>query len=47
MVGYPTPRKPNLAGSDSWEPSLEAFQQLTVERGTSDLQKEVGPSLCS
>jgi methylenetetrahydrofolate reductase (NADPH) len=39
MVGYPIPRKADLACSDIWEPSLKAFEQLTVEHGTSDLQK--------
>jgi hypothetical protein len=39
MVGYPIPRQADLAGSDIWEPSLKAFEQLTVEHGTSDLQK--------
>jgi hypothetical protein len=38
MVRYPIPRKADLACADSWEPSLKAFEQLTVERGTSDLQ---------
>jgi hypothetical protein len=39
MVGYPIPRKADLACSDSWEPSLKSFEQLTVERSASDLQK--------
>jgi hypothetical protein len=46
MVGYPIPRKADLACSDSWVPSLEAFEQLTVERGTSDLKKQMSASLC-
>ena len=45
MVGYPIPRKADLACTDSWEPSLEALEQLTIERGTSDLQKQMGASL--
>jgi hypothetical protein len=36
MVGYPIPRKANLACSDSCEPSLKAFEQLAVEHCTSD-----------
>jgi hypothetical protein len=39
------PGKADLACSDSWEPSLKAFEQFTVERGTSDLQKQMGASL--
>jgi hypothetical protein len=46
MVGYPIPRKADLACTDSWEPSLKALEQLTVKRGTSDLQKQMGASLC-
>jgi hypothetical protein len=46
MVGYPIPRGADLACSDSWEPSLKAFEQLTVERGTSDLQKQMGAPPC-
>ncbi len=46
MVGYPIPRKADLTCSDSWEPSLKAFEKLTVERGTSDLEKQMGASLC-
>jgi hypothetical protein len=45
-VGYPIPKKADLACSDIWEPSLKAFEQLTVEHGTSDLQKQMGASLC-
>jgi hypothetical protein len=37
MVGYPIPRKADLACSDSWEPPLKAFGQLIVEHGRSDL----------
>jgi transposase-like protein len=33
--------KTDLACSDSWEPSLKAFEQLTVEHGTSNLQKQM------
>jgi hypothetical protein len=36
----------NLACSDIWEPALKAFEQLTVEHGTSDLQKQMRASLC-
>jgi hypothetical protein len=39
MVGYPIPGKADLACSDIGEPSLKAFEQLTVEHGASDLQK--------
>jgi|HubBroStandDraft_3_1064219.scaffolds.fasta_scaffold911324_1 hypothetical protein len=45
MVGYPIPRKADLPCSDGWEPSLKAFEQFAVERGTSDLQKQMGTSL--
>jgi hypothetical protein len=37
--GLPNPKEADLACSDIWEPSLKAFEQLTVEHGTSDLQK--------
>jgi hypothetical protein len=46
MVGYSIPRKTDLPCSDSWEPSLKAFEQLAVERSTSDLQKQMRASLC-
>jgi hypothetical protein len=46
MVGYPIPRKADLTCSDSGEPSLKSFEQLTVERGTSDLKEQMGASLC-
>jgi hypothetical protein len=45
MVGYPVPRKADLARSNIWEPSLEAFEQPTVERCTPDLLEQMGTSL--
>ena len=39
MVGYPIPWKADLTFSDIWEPSLKAFEQLTIEHSTSNLQK--------
>jgi hypothetical protein len=46
MVGYPIPRKADMARSDGWEPSLKVFEQLTVDHGTSDPQKQMRASLC-
>jgi hypothetical protein len=45
MVGYPVPWKADLTCSDSWEPSLKAFEQLAVKHRTSNLQKQMGASL--
>jgi hypothetical protein len=45
MVGYPIPRKADLACSNIWEPSLESLEQFTVEHRTSDLQKQLSASL--